>query len=393
MRKLFLLSWLFIFVFATTTIAQDEGYKFTDTKTVKATSVKDQYRSGTCWSFSALGFYEAELLRLGKGEFDLSEAFVIRHAYIDKAERYLRFHGALNFGGGGAFHDVTNVMKTYGMVPESAYPGLNYGTDKFDHSELDAVLKGYMDAIVKNEDAVPTTAWKNGFIAILDAYLGPEPTEFMYNGKKYTPKSFQEMLGLNFDDYVEVTSFSHHPFYQEFILEVPDNWSHDMSWNIAMNELTEIIEYSINNGYTVAWASDVSEKGFSWTNGVAVVPDAKRDDLSGTEREKWEKLTSKEKAAQLYSFEKPVKEVEVTQEMRQKEFDNFKTTDDHGMLVTGIATDQNGTVYFKIKNSWDAVGKYDGYFYVSKAFVMLKTTDMLVNRKGIPPAILKKLKL
>ena len=229
MRKLFLLSWLFVFAFATTTIAQDEGYKFTDTKTVKATSVKDQYRSGTCWSFSALGFYEAELLRLGKGEFDLSEAFVIRHAYIDKAERYLRFHGALNFGGGGAFHDVTNVMKTYGMVPESAYPGLNYGTEKFDHSELDAVLKGYMDAIVKNEDAVPTTAWKNGFIAILDAYLGPEPTEFEYNGKKYTPKSFQEMLGLNFDDYVEVTSFSHHPFYQEFILEVPDNWSHDMS--------------------------------------------------------------------------------------------------------------------------------------------------------------------
>ncbi|KAF5040284.1 Peptidase C1-like family protein [anaerobic digester metagenome] len=393
MRKLFLLSWLFIFVFATTTIAQDEGYKFTDTKTVKATSVKDQYRSGTCWSFSALGFYEAELLRLGKGEFDLSEAFVIRHAYIDKAERYLRFHGALNFGGGGAFHDVTNVMKTYGMVPESAYPGLNYGTEKFDHSELDAVLKGYMDAIVKNEDAVPTTAWKNGFIAILDAYLGPEPTEFVYNGKKYTPKSFQDMLGLNFDDYVEVTSFSHHPFYQEFILEVPDNWSHDMSWNIAVNELVEIIEYSINNGYTVAWASDVSEKGFSWTNGVAVVPDAKRDDLSGTEREKWEKLTSKEKAAQLYSFEKPVKEAEVTQEMRQKEFDNFKTTDDHGMLLTGIAKDQNETTYFKVKNSWDAVGKYEGYFYVSKAFVMLKTTDMLINKKGIPPAILKKLKL
>jgi len=393
MRKLFLLSWLFVFAFATTTIAQDEGYKFTDTKTVKATSVKDQYRSGTCWSFSALGFYEAELLRLGKGEFDLSEAFVIRHAYIDKAERYLRFHGALNFGGGGAFHDVTNVMKTYGMVPESAYPGLNYGTEKFDHSELDAVLKGYMDAIVKNEDAVPTTAWKNGFIAILDAYLGPEPTEFEYNGKKYTPKSFQEMLGLNFDDYVEVTSFSHHPFYQEFILEVPDNWSHDMSWNIAVNELVEIIEYSINNGYTVAWASDVSEKGFSWTNGVAVVPDAKRDDLSGTEREKWEKLTSKEKAAQLYSFDKPVKEVEVTQEMRQKEFDNFKTTDDHGMLLTGIAKDQNGTIYFKVKSSWDAVGKYEGYFYVSKAFVMLKTTDLLINKKGIPPAILKKLKL
>lgn len=393
MRKLFLLSLLFTFVVATTTNAQDEGYKFTDTKTIEVTSVKDQYRSGTCWSFSALGFYEAELMRLGKGEFDLSEAFVIRHSYIDKAERYLRFHGALNFGGGGAFHDVTNVMKKYGMVPEAAYPGLNYGTEKFDHSELDAVLKGYMDAIVKNESATPTTAWKAGFIAILDAYLGPEPSEFEYNGKKYTPKSFQEMLGLNFDDYIEISSFSHHPFYEEFILEVPDNWSHDMSWNVAFNELAEIIEYSINNGYTIAWASDVSEKGFSWTNGVAVVPDAKRDDLSGTEREKWEKLTAKEKAAQLYSFDKPTKEITVTQEMRQKEFDNFKTTDDHGLLITGLAKDQNGTIYFKVKNSWDAVGKYDGYFYVSKAFVMLKTTDMLVHRKGIPPAILKKLKL
>ena len=393
MRKLFLLSWLFIFVFATTTIAQDEGYKFTDTKTVKTTSIKDQYRSGTCWSFSAIGFYEAELMRLGKGEFDLSEAYIIRHSYIDKAERYIRFHGALNFGGGGAFHDVTNVMKTYGIVPESVYPGLNYGTEKFDHSELDAVLKGYIDAIAKNESAAPTTAWKAGFIAILDAYLGPEPSEFEYNGKKYTPKSFQDMLGLNFDDYIEVSSFTHHPFYQEFILEVPDNWSHDMSWNVPVNELIEIIEYSLNNGYTVAWASDVSEKGFSWTNGVAVVPDAKRNDLSGTEREKWEKLTSKEKAAQLYSFDKPVKEAEITQEMRQKEFDNFKTTDDHGMLLTGIAKDQNGTIYFKVKNSWDAVGKYDGYFYASKAFVMLKTTDILVNKKGIPSAIMKKLKL
>lgn len=393
MKKVFLLSWLFVFVFATNSNAQDEGYKFTDTKTVKATSVKDQYRSGTCWSFSALGFYEAELLRMGKGDFDLSEAFVIRHSYIDKAERYLRFRGALNFGGGGAFHDVTNVMKTYGMVPESAYKGLNYGTDKFDHSELDAVLKGYMDAIVKNESGTPTTAWKAGFTAILDAYLGPEPTEFVYDGKKYTPKSFQEMLGLTFDDYIEVSSFTHHPFYEEFVLEVPDNWSHDKSWNVAMNELTEIIEYSINNGYTVAWASDVSEKGFSWTNGVAVVPDAKRDDLSGTEREKWEKLTTKEKSAQLYSFDKPMKEIEVTQEMRQNEFNNFKTTDDHGMLLTGIAKDQNGTVYFKVKNSWDAVGKYDGYFYVSKAFVMLKTTDLLIHKKGVPPAILKKLKL
>jgi len=393
MKKLILLSWLFIFFAGFTVVAQEEGYKFTDTKTLKATSVKDQYRSGTCWSFSALGFYEAELLRMGKGEYDLSEAFVIRYSYIDKAERYVRFHGALNFGGGGAFHDVTNVMEKYGSVPESAYPGLNYGTDKFDHSELDAVLKGYMDAIAKNEEAVPTTAWKNGFIAILDAYLGPEPTEFEYDGKKYTPKTFQESLGLNLDDYIEVTSFSHHPFYKEFVLEVPDNWSMDLTWNVTINDLTDIIDYSISKGYTVGWASDVSEKGFSWTNGVAVVPDANRADLTGTDREKWDKMSSKDKSAQLYSFEKPIKEITATQELRQAEFDNFKTTDDHGILIIGTATDQNGTEYYKVKNSWNTTGKYEGYFYASKTFVMMKTTDMLVNKKGVPPAILKKLGL
>ncbi len=393
MKKFLTSLFLVVFFVAGTAVAQDEGYKMTDSKTVPVTSVKNQYKSGTCWSFSALGFYEAELMRMGKGEYDLSEAYIIRHSYIDKAERYLRFHGALNFGGGGAFHDATNVMKTYGIVPESAYPGLNYGTDKFDHGELDAVLKAYMEALVKEGAAEPTTAWKNGFTAILDAYLGPEPKEFEYKGKKYTPKTFEQSLGLNYDDYIELTSFTHHPFYKPFILEVPDNWSHDMSYNITMSELGEVIEYSVNNGYTVAWASDVSEKGFSWTNGVAVVPDAQREDLTGTEREKWEKLSAKEKAAQLYSFEKPMKEANVTQEMRQKEFDNFKTTDDHGMVIMGLAKDQNGTLYFKVKNSWDAVGKYDGYFYASKAFVMLKTTDLLVNKKGIPAPILKKLGL
>lgn len=389
MKNIFALISLF-FLFVVFSFAQ-EGYKFEDVKLVKTTSVKDQYRSGTCWSFAGLGFYEAELLRMGKGEFDLSEAFIVRHTYIDKAERYLRFHGSINFAGGGAFHDVTNVMKKYGIVPESAYKGLNYGTEKFDHGELDAILKSYMEAIVKS--GKPSSAWKTGFIAILDAYLGPEPTEFEYNGKKYTPMSFQKMLGLNFDDYIEISSFTHHPFYEPFILEVPDNWSHDMSWNVPLNEMMDIIKNAINNDYTVAWASDVSDKGFSWTNGVAVLPDVKRTDLSGTEREKWEKLTAKEKSAQLYSFDSPMKEIEVTQESRQIDFDNLSTTDDHGMVIVGIAKDQNGNEYFKIKNSWDAVGKYDGYFYASTPFVMLKTTDILVHKKAIPSNILKKLKL
>ncbi|PLW92781.1 MAG: aminopeptidase [Marinilabiliales bacterium] len=390
--KKHLFTFLLSFIFVLGVMAQD-GYKFETKKDIKVSSVKNQYRSGTCWSFSAVGFYEAELMRMGKGEYDLSEAFIIRHSYIDKAEKYVRWHGALNFGGGGAFHDVTNVYKEYGIVPESAYPGLNYGTDKFNHAEMDNVLKAYLDAVIENKGNELTTAWKRGFIAILDEYLGPEPEKFTYEGKEYTPKSFAAMLGLNFDDYVEISSFTHHDFYTQFILEVPDNWSYDLVYNVPLAEMMEIIEYSIENGYTVAWAADVSDKGFSWTNGVAIIPDSEKDDLTGTEREKWEKLTAREKQAQLYGFDKPVKEANITQERRQHDFDVYLTTDDHGMLLTGIAADQTGARFYKVKNSWDVGGKYDGYMYASEAFIMLKTTDLLVNKKGIPPKILKKLGL
>ena len=391
MKKI-ILPLLLSFIFVVSSFAQ-EGYKFELKKHIKATSVKNQYRSGTCWSFSALAFYEAELLRMGKGEYDLSEAYIIRHSYIDKAERYVRFHGSLNFGGGGAFHDVTNVIVKYGIVPESAYPGLNYGTDKFNHAEMDAVLKAYLDAVIENKGKQLTTAWLRGFIAIVDEYLGPEPENFEYKGKKYSPKSFAESLELNMDDYIEISSFTHHPFYEAFILEVQDNWSHDISYNVPLNEMMEIMEYSINNGYTIAWAADVSDKGFSWTNGVAIIPDAKKEDIGGTEREKWEKLSAKEKQSQLYSFKEPIKEAVITQEMRQKDFDNYLTTDDHGLLLTGIATDKTGNLFFKGKNSWDVAGKYEGYMYASKAFVMLKTTDILIHKKAIPPKIYKKLKL
>jgi len=385
------------FTFQSVTAQEEEskdsiGYEFTILKELPVTSVKNQYRSGTCWSFSSLSFVEAELLRMDKGEYDLSEMFVVRHSYADKAKKYVRFHGDLNFGGGGAFHDVVYVIKEYGIVPEEVYSGLEIGEENHVHSEMDAVLKGYMDAVLKNKNKKLSPVWFNGLEGILDAYLGEYPESFTYKDEEYTPKSFAEKLEFNVDDYVEIGSYTHHPFYEKFVLEVPDNWMFDEVYNVKLDEMMEVIDYSINNGYTVAWGSDVSEKGFSWKNGVAIIPDEELTDLSGTEKEKWEKLTDKEKKESLYKFEEPVKEKNITQEMRQAEFDSYQSTDDHGMLITGIAKDQNGNKYYKVKNSWGTDGHiYDGYFYASEAFVRLKTIDIMVHKDAVPKQIRKKM--
>jgi len=348
---------IFIFAIGGNAIAQEEtkdpeGYQFKIVKELPTTSVKNQYRSGTCWSFSSLSFVESELLRMDKGEYDLSEMFVVWHTYSDKAKKYVRFHGELNFGGGGAFHDVMYVLKEYGMVPEEVYDGKVIGEENHIHGELDAVAKGYVDAVLKNKNRKLSPVWHKGFEGILNAYLGDYPSSFTYKGKDYTPRSFADELGINPDDYVEIGSYTHHPFYSKFVIEVPDNWMFDEIYNVPLDEMMEIIDYSINNGFSVGWGSDVSEKGFSWKNGVAVVPDEELTDLSGTEKEKWEKLTDKEKKDALYSFEEPVKEKTITQEIRQAEYDNYKTTDDHGMLITGIANDQGNNIYYKVKNSW-----------------------------------------
>ena len=398
----FLFGLIIMLVSSTGTIAQEqeketkepEGYKFKIVKEIPTTSVKNQYRSGTCWSFSSLSFVESELLRMDKGEYDLSEMFVVWHTYADKAEKYVRFHGDLNFGGGGAFHDVMYVMKEYGIVPEEVYDGKVIGEEKHIHGELDAVSKGYMDAVLKNKNKKLSPVWHKGFEGILNAYLGEYPKSFTYNGKEYTPESFADELGINPDDYVEIGSYTHHPFYDKFVLEVPDNWMFDEIFNIPLDEMMEIIDYSINNGFTVGWGSDVSEKGFSWKNGVAIVPDEELTDLSGTEKEKWEKLTDKEKKDALYSFDEPVKEKMITQEIRQAEFDSYQTTDDHGMLITGIATDQDDNKYYKVKNSWGTSDHiYDGYFYASNSFVRLKTIDILIHKDAVPKHIRKKLGL
>lgn len=372
----------------------DSGYVFTETISLPVTSVKNQYRSGTCWSYSAISFLESELLRNGKDTFDLSEMYCVRECYGDKAPLYVRFQGKHNFGGGGAAHDVTYVLKNYGMIPEQVYSGLVIGEDKPVHGEMDAVLEAYVDAVIKNPNRKLTPVWEKGYDGILDAYLGPVPEKFTYNGVEYTPESFAKMLGLNPDDYVELTSYTHHPFYSKFILEVPDNWLMDEVYNVPLEDMMKIIDNSLEKGYTVVWGSDVSEKGFSWKNGVAIVPDKDAPELAGLEQSKWEKMTDKEKEELLYKFKKPVPEKKITQEMRQQEFDNYQTTDDHGMHIYGMAKDQDGNIYYIVKNSWGTDGhKYDGHFYASKPFVELKTMDIMVNKNAIPKDIRTKLGL
>jgi len=393
------LSWLLIatFMFNLTIFAQEEkkeekkGYQFTDKIIVPHTSVKNQYRSGTCWSFSGIAFIEAELMRIQNKEYNLSVMFCVNHTYSDKAIKYVRLDGHLNFGSGAEVTDVFRVIKKYGMVPDSAYPGLNYGENKHVHGELDALLKSYVDAVIKNKNRKLTPVWHEGFDKVLDTYLGELPEKFTYEGKEYTPESFRDMTGINADDYVEFTSYTHHPFYKPFAMAIPDNWLWADLMNVPMEDMMDIIDNALENGYTVAWGADVSDKGFSWKNGVAIIPDAEHPDLSGTEKEKWEKLTEREKKAAAYKFDGPVKEKTITQEMRQETYDNYTVTDDHGMLIVGTAVDQDGNKYYKIKNSWGTDGHiYKGYFYASVPFVELQTIGIAVHKDVIPKNIAKK---
>ncbi len=395
MKKYFLTLALTIFWLSSTiSFAQEksEGYVFTDVKVIKDTETKNQHRSGTCWSFSGLGFFEAELIRIGKGEFDLSEMFIVRNTYAEKAKRYIRMHGNMNFGGGGAFQDVVDVIQKYGIVPEASCRGLEYGEKGHVHGELDAGLKGYVDAIIKNDNKSLSTAWLKGFEGILSAYLGEYPSNFTYKGKKYTPKSFKDYLGLDMKNYVQISSYTHHEFYAPFVIEVPDNWSSGIVQNVQINDFEVIIDNAIDKGYTVAWAADVSEKGISFGQGIAIVPDINFDEMSDTEQSKWDKMSKTERKS--YAFNKPGKEKKITQEMRQIAFDNYQTTDDHGMQIVGVAKDQKGNKYYKIKNSWGTTyNKYGGYFYVSVPFIKYKTMSIMVNKESVPANIAKKLKL
>ncbi|MDR2859056.1 MAG: C1 family peptidase [Mediterranea sp.] len=369
---------------------KEESFVFTTIKSNPITSVKNQNRSSTCWSFSSLGFLEAELLRMRRGEYDLSEMFVVHHTMIDRAERYVRLHGDNSFLPGGVFYDAIYCLKYYGIVPQEIMPGIMYSDSLPVHNELDAVAKAYVDAIAKGNFKKLTPVWKQGLSAIYDTYLGKCPKSFTYKGKEYTPLSFARSLGLNADDYVSLTSFTHHPFYSEFAIEIQDNWRNGNSWNLPFDELITVIENAIEKGFTVAWASDVSEQGFT-RDGIAVMPDMDRPDLTGSDMARWTGMTPEGKQKEMTS--KPLPEKEITQEMRQKAFDNWETTDDHGMLIYGVAKDQTGKEYYMVKNSWGTKSKYQGTWYVSKAFVKYKTINILVHKNAIPNVIAKKIGL
>ena len=370
-----------------------EGFKFTDVKVVPGTSVKDQNKSGTCWSFSGLGFIENEILRNTGKELDLSEMWIVRNCYADKADRYVRMDGKTNFAAGGSVLDVAYVIDNYGIVPEEVYKGLEYGEEKHDHYELDPVLTGIVEA-VNDKKGKKSTAWKGAFDATLDAYLGKKPETFTVDGKTYTPKSYAASLGLNTADCIPVTSYTHHPFYTQFPLEVADNWLWLPYHNVPMEDMKAIVDNAIDKGYTVAWAADVSEPGFKWKEGFAVLPKKKTAaDLEGTELARWVKLSDKEREEEQNNITGPVEEIAVTQELRQEMFDSHDTTDDHGMIIVGKAKDQNGNNYYKVKNSWDTNQVYDGYFYVSEPYFLAKTLDIYVNRAAIPAGIAKKMGL
>jgi aminopeptidase C len=328
---------------------------------------------------------------MGKGEYDLSEMFVVNKSYIDKADKYVRLLGSLNYAQGGSFYDDLYVFKHYGAIPESVYKGLEYGDTIHIHGELSASSLGFLKAIITNPNGTLSPVWKKAFQGIIDSYLGKIPEKFTWNGKEYTPESFGKSLGLNIDDYVNLTSFTHEPFYTQFALDIPDNWRWGTSYNLPLDELMQVFDNAINTGYTVLWGSDVSEKGFTRT-GIGVAPDIEYFETKGSDQERWVGLSRTEKDAKISQLiESPCKEIDVTQEIRQKAYDNYQTTDDHGMLIYGIAKDQTGKEYYMVKNSWGTDSKYNGIWYVSKAFAAYKTINIVVHKNTLPKEIKSKL--
>ena len=366
---------------------------FTTIKENPITSIKDQNRSGTCWDYSTISFFESEILKATGKTYDLCESFVANKTYMERAIQVVRFHGDCQFAQGGSAEDVLATMKTHGICPQDAmpFPGSLYGDSLNNFNEFFSLLEPYVAAISKSTAKKISNQWKLGLQGILDAYLGECPEEFTYEGKKYTPKSFVESLGINLDDYVSITSYTHHPFYTAFAVEVQDNWRFPLSYNLPMDEMMQVIDNAIENGYTVAWGGDVSEDGFT-RQGLAYAIDTKKtESLQGSDMARWLKMSTEKKRNLIDSLGCTVPEIVPTQKMRQERFDNWELTDDHGMLIFGVAKDQNGKEYYMVKNSWGETGEYKGVWYMTKSFIAANTMDFLINKNAIPKAIRKKL--
>ena len=368
---------------------------FTTDKANPITSIKNQNRSGTCWDYSTLSFFEAELLRKTNKTFDLCEAFVANKTYMDRAIQVVRLHGDCQFAQGGSAYDPLFAIQHYGICPEDAMPrtGSLYGDTLFNFNEFFNVMSPYVAAVAKSNASKLSPAWKNGLQGILDSYLGKCPESFKYEGKTYTPKSFAAAIGLDSvacNEYVSFTSYTHHPFWTTFAVEVQDNWRNPLSWNVPIEDLGRIIDNAIMNGYTVAWGGDVSEEGFT-RDGLAYMYDTKKlESLEGSDMARWLKLTNTQKKNLIDSLGVNVPEVTPTQKQRQERYDNWELTDDHGMLIYGIAKDQNGKEYYMVKNSWGETGKYKGTWYMTKNYIIANTMDYMVNKNAVPKDIRKK---
>ena len=374
---------------------KDNKPVFTVVKELPITSIKNQNRSGTCWDFSTLSYFEAEILKKTGRTYDLCESFVANKTYMDRAIQVVRLHGDCQFAQGGAAYDVLYVLKNYGICPEEAMPlpGTPQGDSLYNFNEFFSLMSPYVDAIAKNKASKISTQWKPGLQGILDAYLGACPESFTYEGKSYTPQSFAQSLGLNFDDYVTITSYTHHPFYTTFAVEVQDNWRNPQSYNLPIDEMMRVIDNALAEGYTIAWGGDVSEDGFTRA-GLAYAVDTKAtESLQGSDMARWLKLTPAKRRSILDELGCTVPEITPTQERRQERYDNWELTDDHGMLIYGLAKDQNGKEYYMVKNSWGETGDYKGIWYMTKAFIADNTMDFMINKNAIPKDIRKKLGL
>lgn len=387
-------------VFATGAYAQDKKSEdkpnkpvFTVVKENAITSIKDQNRSGTCWAYSTLSFFEAEILKATGKTYDLCESFVTNKTYMDRAIQVVRLHGDCQFAQGGSCYDPLYVIQHYGICSEDAmpFPGSLYGDSLNNFNEFFSVMTPYVQSVAKSSAKKISGQWKVGLQGILDAYLGKCPEQFTYQGKTYTPKSFASSLGLDWDNYVTFTSYTHHPFWTQFAVEVQDNWRNPLSWNVPIEELSKIIDNAIMNGYTVAWGGDVSEDGFT-RQGLAYMYDTKKmENMEGSDMARWLKLSADKKKSIVDSLGVNVPELTPTQKLRQERFDNWQLTDDHGMLIYGIAKDQNGKEYYMVKNSWGETGDYKGIWYMTKNFIVANTMDFMVNKNAVPKNIKKKI--